>query len=230
MPFNKAVFLVFPSTQDPVRVSTDCANGQDIRASYELSYTNCSGTSTTTCVVNGTDCSNGTCRHELQNNIADNRCHPPVLQFSNETVIVTVTAENLVGRSNSAVSLISELFMALLFQWAIIMKKWGISRNFFKEEGHKIDWEITITVIPTTAVASFPGRRRNGLATSASSNCIRIWRQGDLIFHSNSLVHVILTIFPAVRMGLSCSWKQLFAVWFYYWSEIEVIRTKIVVH
>jgi len=24
------------------------------------------------------------------------------------------------------------------------------------------------------------------------------------IFHSNSLVHVILTIFPAVRMGLSC--------------------------
>jgi len=31
-------------------------------------------------------------------------------------------------------------------------------------------------------------------------------------FHSNSLVHVILTIFPAVRMGLSCSWKQLFAV------------------
>jgi len=23
---------------------------------------------------------------------------------------------------------------------------------------------------------------------------------------------VILTIFPAVRMGLSCSWKQLFAV------------------
>jgi len=24
-------------------------------------------------------------------------------------------------------------------------------------------------------------------------------------------VQVILTIFPAVRMGLSCSWKQLFA-------------------
>ena len=32
------------------------------------------------------------------------------------------------------------------------------------------------------------------------------------IFHYNRLVHVILTIFPAVRMGLSCSWKQLFAV------------------
>jgi len=27
-----------------------------------------------------------------------------------------------------------------------------------------------------------------------------------------SLARVILTIFPAVRMGLSCSWKQLFAV------------------
>jgi len=32
------------------------------------------------------------------------------------------------------------------------------------------------------------------------------------IFHYNRLVHVILTIFPAVRTGLSCLWKQLFAV------------------
>ena len=32
------------------------------------------------------------------------------------------------------------------------------------------------------------------------------------IFHYNRLVQVILTNFPAVRMGLSCSWKQLFAV------------------
>ena len=32
------------------------------------------------------------------------------------------------------------------------------------------------------------------------------------IFHYKTLVHVILTIFPALRMGLSCSWKQLFAV------------------
>jgi len=32
------------------------------------------------------------------------------------------------------------------------------------------------------------------------------------IFCSDSLVHVILIIFPAVRMGLSCSWNQLFAV------------------
>ena len=31
------------------------------------------------------------------------------------------------------------------------------------------------------------------------------------IFHYNILVHVILTIFPAVRLGLSCTWKQLFA-------------------
>ena len=99
-----------------MNVSVDCANGQDIRASYEISYTDCSGTSITTCDVNGTDCSNGTCHHEPQNNIADSRCQPPVPQFSNEIVIVTVTAENIVGRSNSAVSLISELDMALLFQ------------------------------------------------------------------------------------------------------------------
>jgi len=32
------------------------------------------------------------------------------------------------------------------------------------------------------------------------------------IFYYNRLVHVILTILPAMRMGLSCSWKQLFAV------------------
>jgi len=32
------------------------------------------------------------------------------------------------------------------------------------------------------------------------------------IYHHNRLVHVILTIFPAVRMELSCLWKQLLAV------------------
>jgi len=58
-------------------------------------------------------------------------------------------------------------------------------------------------------LASFPGCRRNGLATSANSNCIQT---AIAISHSNSLVHVILTTFPVVRMGLSCLWKQLFAV------------------
>ena len=47
-------------------------------------------------------------------------------------------------------------------------------------------------------------------------------------FHYNRLVHVILTIFPAVRKGLSCSWKQLFAVRSTTEVKIEVIRTKFV--
>jgi len=29
---------------------------------------------------------------------------------------------------------------------------------------------------------------------------------------NTELMHVILTIFRAVRVGLSCSWKQLFAI------------------
>ena len=89
-----------------MNVSVDCANGQDIRASYEISYTDCSGTSITTCDVNGTDCSNGTCHYELQNNTSDSRCQPPEPQFNSEyvTVTVTVTARNIVGRSNPAVS------------------------------------------------------------------------------------------------------------------------------
>ena len=89
-------FCIF---QDP---EISCTNGQD--TNYELSYTTTSGTLITTCVVSGTECSNGTCSHELQNNTPDNRCEPPVSQFSGEDVTVSVTAENLVGRSNSAVS------------------------------------------------------------------------------------------------------------------------------
>ena len=87
-----------------MNVATGCANGQDITASYELSYTSNSGTSITTCVVNGTDCSNGVCRHELLNNTADIRCQPLVPQFNSESVTVTVTAGNIVGRSNPTVS------------------------------------------------------------------------------------------------------------------------------
>ena len=85
-------------------MSEDCANGQDIKPVYELSYTTISGTPITTCVVDGTECSNGTCRYELRNNTADSRCQPPVSQFSGEDVIVSLTARNIVGRSNPAVS------------------------------------------------------------------------------------------------------------------------------
>ena len=98
------------SIQDSLNVSADCVNGLAIRASYELSYTSSSGASITTCVVDETDCSNGVCRHELQNNIRDSRCQPPVSQFNSESVTVTVTAGNIVGRSSPAVSRsISEL-------------------------------------------------------------------------------------------------------------------------
>ena len=85
-------------------ISEECPSGQDVTASYELTYTTDSGTSIATCVVDGTNCSNGTCGHELQNNTADSRCQPPVSQFSGESVTVSVTARNIVGKSNLAVS------------------------------------------------------------------------------------------------------------------------------
>ena len=89
-------------TQNNVTISEDCANGQD--TNYELSYTTTSGTLITTCVVSGTECSNGTCHHELQNNTADSRCQPLVSQFSGDSVTVSVTARNIVGRSNSSLA------------------------------------------------------------------------------------------------------------------------------
>jgi len=85
-------------------MSEDCLNGQDIRANYELSYTSDCGSLITTCVVDGTECTNGNCRHWLQNDTVDSRCWPRVSQFSGESVTVSLTARNIVGRSNSAVS------------------------------------------------------------------------------------------------------------------------------
>ena len=85
-------------------ISEECPSGRDITARYELAYTTDSGISITTCVVIGTECSNGTCGHKLQSNTADTRCLPPVSQFSGEDVTVSVTARNIVGRSNPAVS------------------------------------------------------------------------------------------------------------------------------
>ena len=85
-------------------VSEDCTNGQNIKASYELTYTTDSGTFDTACVVNGTACSNGVCHHELQSNVAESRCQPPVSQFSSEGVTVSLTARDIVGISNPAVS------------------------------------------------------------------------------------------------------------------------------
>ena len=77
-------------------VSEDCTNGRNIRASYELFYTNVNVTS---CVVDTTNCNNGVCHYELQNTTADSSCQP---LFSGEGVTVSVTATNLVGSSNPA--------------------------------------------------------------------------------------------------------------------------------
>ena len=94
----------FPFVQSPVAISEDCANGKDVRASYELSYTTNSGTPITTCVVDETECSNGTCQHKLDSNNADSSCQPPVTHISGDCVTVSVTARNIVGKSNSSVS------------------------------------------------------------------------------------------------------------------------------
>ena len=90
-----------PFIQEPVTVSQNCLNGRNIRAVYELSYNTYCGTSIATCVVDGAQCRNGVCRHELQNNTADSRCQPPVSQFNGEGVTVSLTARNIVGRSSS---------------------------------------------------------------------------------------------------------------------------------
>ena len=69
--------MVFPSIQDALTVSEDCLNGQNIRASYELSYTTDCGTPITTCLMDGTECSNGTCSyHELQDNTTMVQVYP----------------------------------------------------------------------------------------------------------------------------------------------------------
>ena len=81
-------------------ISEDCANGQDIY--YDVIYTADSGTLNTTCVVSGTECSSGTCYHELQNSAIDSICQPPVSRFGGESVNLSVTARNIVGRSNSS--------------------------------------------------------------------------------------------------------------------------------
>ena len=115
MYLSRLYFLhVSLSTQNPVTITENCANGQDTRANYELTYTTDSGTLIATCILNGTDCSNGTCHHELQNNTADRRCQPPVSQFNDESVTVSLTARNIVGESNTSESRsLSEFFYNL---------------------------------------------------------------------------------------------------------------------
>ena len=101
----------FSFIQDTITISEDCINGKDIRASYELIYITATGTLNTTCIMDGTECSNGKCHHQLKNNIVDNRCRPPVSQFGSEAVTMSIAAKNVLGRSNFAKSrIISESF------------------------------------------------------------------------------------------------------------------------
>ena len=97
-------FYVSNFIQNAVNVSEVCANGRDLKASYEILYFTDSGTLITTCVVDGTECSDGMCRYELQNYTADSICQPPLSQFSGEDMIVSMSARNIVGRSTPTVS------------------------------------------------------------------------------------------------------------------------------
>ena len=90
--------FLFPHPLWTLNVSVDCPNGQDIGAIYDLSYASSSGTFNTTLVVNQTGCSNGTCRHELQNNS----------QFDGGNVTLTMTTRNI---SYNVIRTISELFI-----------------------------------------------------------------------------------------------------------------------
>ena len=58
-------------------------------------------------------------------------------------------------------------------------------------------------------VASFPGRRRNGLATSASSNCIRMLRHGNCNISLQQTSARDTTIFPPVRTLMCDSYFRL---------------------
>ena len=108
--------LQFSFIQDNLTISEDCINGKDIRASYELTYYTATGTLNTTCTMNGTECSNGKCYHQLENNIADNRCQPPVSQFGSETVTMSIAARNILGRSKYPKSrIISESYEVVLY-------------------------------------------------------------------------------------------------------------------
>ena len=80
-------------------------------------------------------------------------------------------------------------------------------------------------------LASFPGRRRNSLATSASSNCIRMLRHGNC---NISLIALQQTSardtykFSSYENGAFLLVEATVCCPFYYRSEIEVVWTKIV--
>ena len=123
--------------QDDVTISEVCAKGLNVRAIYELSYTTDSGIM---CVVDGIECSDNTCRYKLQSNTADSRCQR---QFSGESVTVSATARNIVGRSNSAMSgIISEFPPPIPHVWVVSEPD---PRKIEKEGlAHRLGWKCTL--------------------------------------------------------------------------------------
>ena len=77
-------------------------------------------------------------------------------------------------------------------------------------------------------VASFPGRRRNGLATSVSSNCIRMLRHGNCNTSLQQTSARDTYNFSSCENGAFLLVEATVCCPFYYWSEIEVVQTKIV--
>ena len=82
---------------------------------------------------------------------------------------------------------------------------------------------------PWLPLASFPGRRRNGLATSASSNCIRLLRHGNCTISLRQTSARDTYNFSSCENGAFLLVEATVCCPFYYWSEIKVVRTKIVV-
>jgi len=78
-------------------------------------------------------------------------------------------------------------------------------------------------------VASFPGHRRNSLATSTSSNCIRMWCHCNcnISFQQSSVRDTYN--FSSCENGAFLLVEATVCCRFYYWSEIEVVQTKIIV-
>ena len=79
-----------------------------------------------------------------------------------------------------------------------------------------------------SVLASFPGRRRNGLATSASSNCIRMLRHGNRNISLQQTSARDTYNFSSCENGAFLLVEATVCCLFYYWSAIKVVWTKIV--
>jgi len=84
--------------------------------------------------------------------------------------------------------------------------------------------------LATCWLASFPGRRRtrNGLATSASSNCIWMLRHGNCNILLQQTSARDTYNFSSCENGAFLLMEATVCCPFYYWSEISVVQTKIV--